>query len=79
MNPKSESNPDGQDFIRNKVAQLKWLFAGSPESSWDLVCVDDGCDQKSGAEAHVEHADPCGQCSGWSMLICVASATLAAY
>ena len=33
---------------------------------------------KSGAAVHVEHAEPCGQCSGWSMVICVASATLGA-
>ena len=33
---------------------------------------------KSGAAVHVEHADPCGQCSSWSMLIRVASAALGA-
>ena len=33
---------------------------------------------KSGAAVHVEHADPCGQCSSWSMLIRVASAAVGA-
>ena len=33
---------------------------------------------KSGATVHVEQADPCGQCSSWSMLIRVASAALGA-
>ena len=28
---------------------------------------------------HLEHADLCGQCSTWSMLICVASAVLGAW
>ena len=33
---------------------------------------------ENGAAVHVEHADPCGQCSGWRMGICVARAKLSA-
>lgn len=42
--PSSECE-HGEDFLRNKVKQLKWLFDGAPSSafSWELVGVDDGC------------------------------------
>eukprot|EP01006_Ploeotia_vitrea_P043834 TRINITY_DN66783_c7_g2_i1.p1 TRINITY_DN66783_c7_g2~~TRINITY_DN66783_c7_g2_i1.p1 ORF type:complete len:446 (-),score=49.40 TRINITY_DN66783_c7_g2_i1:730-2067(-) len=39
---------NGQDFIRNKVKELKWLFAANKECTWDLVGCDDGCDKDSG-------------------------------
>ena len=57
--PVSESNPDGQDFIRNKIMQLEWLFneAKANGSTWELVAVDDGCDQKSGAAAEAVFQD----------------------
>lgn len=45
--PRSEKSEHGEDFMRNKVKQLKWLFDGAPANfSWDLVAVDDGCPEK---------------------------------
>jgi hypothetical protein len=41
-------HPAGEDFLRRKVAQLKWLFEGEIDKKWELVFVDDGCPEKSG-------------------------------
>ncbi len=38
----------GEDFLRRKVSQLKWLFEGEIDKTWELVFVDDGCPEKSG-------------------------------
>ncbi len=38
----------GEDFLRRKVEQLRWLFAGSPHIDWELIIVDDGCPEGSG-------------------------------
>ena len=38
----------GEDFLRRKVLQLKWLFDGEMNKKWELVFVDDGCPEKSG-------------------------------
>eukprot|EP01006_Ploeotia_vitrea_P043833 TRINITY_DN66783_c7_g1_i1.p1 TRINITY_DN66783_c7_g1~~TRINITY_DN66783_c7_g1_i1.p1 ORF type:complete len:458 (-),score=22.28 TRINITY_DN66783_c7_g1_i1:47-1420(-) len=43
---------NGQDFIRNKVKELKWLFSANKECTWDLVGCDDGCDKDSGKLAN---------------------------
>ena len=38
----------GEDFLRRKVSQLKWLFEGEIDKEWEFVFVDDGCPEKSG-------------------------------
>jgi len=41
--PRSESE-HGEDLVRAKVAQLRWLFDGAgPDQTWDIVACDDGC------------------------------------
>lgn len=37
----------GQDFVRVKVASMKWLYEkyAAPGSSWSYIAVDDGCPQ----------------------------------
>ncbi len=39
----------GEDFVNRKVAQLEWLLAGVPDAEFELVVVDDGCPDRSGA------------------------------
>ena len=41
----------GEDFLRRKLGQLEWLFERTPQHSWDLTVVDDGCPEGSGALA----------------------------
>ena len=41
----------GEDFLRRKLGQLEWLFERTPQHSWDLTVVDDGCPEGSGAMA----------------------------
>jgi glycosyltransferase involved in cell wall biosynthesis len=48
--PRSE-HEIGEDFLRRKLQQLEWQFDCSPEFSWDLSVVDDGCPEGSGAIA----------------------------
>ncbi len=36
-------HPAGEDFLRRKESQLKWLFEGEVDKTWELVFVDDGC------------------------------------
>lgn len=43
-----EEATGGEDFLRRKVAQLQWLFAGRPDMDWDMFVVDDGCPEGSG-------------------------------
>lgn len=47
LRPKSDSNPNGEDALRRKIAQLEWISADSP-ISWHLYAVDDGCPHGSG-------------------------------
>ncbi|NND80150.1 MAG: glycosyltransferase [Maribacter sp.] len=61
LQKKSESNPNGEDLLNVKVAQLHWLFKGSG-IEWKLYAVDDGCPHGSGAMAETirkesEYAD----------------------
>ena len=44
----SDENPVGEDFLRRKISQLRWLADASPNLSWDLLAVDDGCPEDSG-------------------------------
>jgi hypothetical protein len=41
------AHPHGEDFLRRKLDQLRWLFEGTPHT-WDLTVVDDGCPDGSG-------------------------------
>jgi hypothetical protein len=41
----------GEDALREKMRQLRWLFERTPEHSWDLLVVDDGCPESSGKVA----------------------------
>ncbi|UCD89085.1 MAG: hypothetical protein JSW04_11670 [Desulfobacterales bacterium] len=41
-------HPSGEDFLRRKVYQLKWLFDENGDKTWELVFVDDGCPENSG-------------------------------
>lgn len=45
--PVSE-HPAGEDLVREKLTQLRWLFGATPQHSWDLTVVDDGCPEGSG-------------------------------
>ena len=45
---KNVEHPSGEDFLRRKVSQLKWLFEGEIDKKWELIFVDDGCPEKSG-------------------------------
>ncbi len=60
--PRSE-HPQGEDFLRRKLAQLRWLFDAHPASGFELIPVDDGCPEHSGklAEqiAQTEAPDNC--------------------
>jgi hypothetical protein len=38
-----KSHKNGEDFIRRKHEQMKWLFENKKDSSWSLLGVDDGC------------------------------------
>ena len=44
----SDEHPAGEDFLREKLRQLRWLFEAYPRHSWDLTIVDDGCPEGSG-------------------------------
>ena len=52
----STENPIGEDFLREKLRQLRWLFDGSAHT-WDLTIVDDGCPEGSGRIAQEVLAD----------------------
>jgi len=48
--PRSRKNPNGEDFVRRKMKQMKWLFKDAPVG-FDLILVDDGCPHQSGRKA----------------------------
>jgi len=48
---KKSEHPHGEDFLRRKVSQLEWLFKDHPNFKWELLVVDDGCPENSGAMA----------------------------
>ena len=48
--PKGEANPHGEDALRTKIRQLKWVTADTP-IDWTLYAVDDGCPHGSGTIA----------------------------
>ena len=45
--PKSDTNPNGEDSLRTKMKQLKWITSETPVD-WTLYAVDDGCPHGSG-------------------------------
>lgn len=41
--PKAQSE-HGEDLVRAKVAQMRWLFDGAgPDKTWEMLACDDGC------------------------------------
>ena len=59
--PASSSNPNGEDALRVKLAQLHWLLDSTPVD-WTLYAIDDGCPHNSGTMAREIAADhPLGQ------------------
>lgn len=50
LRPASGDNPNGEDALRVKIAQLNWLFESTP-IEWTLYAVDDGCPHQSGSLA----------------------------
>ena len=44
----ADEHPAGEDFLREKLRQLRWLFGPKPRHTWDLTVVDDGCPQGCG-------------------------------
>ena len=47
----SHESPLGEDCLNEKVRQIEWLVSGSPNVSWDLLIIDDGCPVGSGNKA----------------------------
>lgn len=45
---RGEEHPAGEDFLREKLRQLRWLFGPTRRHGWDLTVVDDGCPEGSG-------------------------------
>lgn len=45
--PKSDENPNGEDSLRTKLAQLDWITRETAVE-WTLYAVDDGCPHDSG-------------------------------
>lgn len=43
-----EEHPAGEDFLREKVKEMEWLFEESKDKTWDIMAIDDGCPNSSG-------------------------------
>jgi hypothetical protein len=50
IRPKSNDNPNGEDFVRRKMKQMEWLLKDSP-LNFNMILVDDGCPKQSGKKA----------------------------
>ncbi len=50
IRPKSSDNPNGENFVRRKIKQMKWLLKDSPVT-FNMILVDDGCPNQSGKKA----------------------------
>ena len=50
LRPKSNDNPNGEDFVRRKMKQMEWLLKDSP-LNFNMILVDDGCPKQSGEKA----------------------------
>ena len=45
----SNSHPNGENFIENKIEQLNWLFEDRSDLiDWKMIIMDDGCPNNSG-------------------------------
>jgi hypothetical protein len=44
-------HPHGEDFLVRKVEQIEWLLDGVQGAAWEMLVVDDGCPERSGAIA----------------------------
>jgi len=54
-----DEHPHGEDFLREKIRQLRWLCDGRDDATWDLTVVDDGCPEGSGRiAARILDEDP---------------------
>lgn len=59
--PKSDTNPNGEDSLRTKIAQMDWVTADTP-IDWTLYAVDDGCPHDSGKIAQdIAKTHPLGE------------------
>ena len=45
---KRKENSLGEDFLREKLKQINWLFDDNLNIEWELILVDDGCPFNSG-------------------------------
>lgn len=43
-----EEHVNGESFVTRKIAQMKWLVDTNPNVTWDILFVDDGCENESG-------------------------------
>ena len=50
IRPKSNDNPNGEDFVRRKMKQMEWLLKDS-SLNFNMILVDDGCPKQSGEKA----------------------------
>ena len=50
IHPKSNDNPNGEDFVRRKIKQMEWLVKDS-SINFNMILVDDGCPKQSGIKA----------------------------
>lgn len=58
--PRSDRNPNGEDSLRTKIQQLRWVMADTL-IDWTLYAVDDGCPHASGKIAqHIADAHRLG-------------------
>ena len=44
----SDQYPFGENFLLRKIEQLHWLLGDTPNFSWNMIVVDDGCPDGSG-------------------------------
>ena len=59
--PKSHTNPNGEDSLRTKIAQMDWITSDTL-IDWTLYAVDDGCPHGSGDIAkEISKTHPLGE------------------
>jgi glycosyltransferase involved in cell wall biosynthesis len=51
------THPHGEDFLNRKLAQLEWLTADIESAGFELIVVDDGCPDASGAAVRARAAE----------------------
>lgn len=55
-------HPHGENSLVRKVEQIEWLLRDLPGASWEMLVVDDGCPERSGAVAQeIIEANACGE------------------